>query len=193
MHNKPKEWPLLWLRINTWLLRDLGLQIMVQCAIQWWATLMDGQILPWRCAVVVALRPCVATLAGSRVWGDLPLSVRVYVHSYRRQDVWRWEVAAPGDPHGAFPVVATNRCHKHHDNHHDKAKRGQTDVESVDDTTTKHPTTRPTRGKYVDKKRCITSLKNGLCSGFAQIWHLDSTVIMGPYFYHSFYGSLCVA
>ncbi len=108
LHNKPKEWPLLWLRINTWLLKDLGLQIMVQCAIQWWAMLMDCQILPWRCAVVVALRPCVATLAGSRVRGDLPLSVRLYVHSYRRRDVWRREVVASGEPQGGSPDVATN-------------------------------------------------------------------------------------
>ena len=82
---------------------------------QWWATLMYGQILPWRCAVVAALRPCAATLAGSYVWGDLPLSVRVYVHSYRREDVWRWKVAAPGGPHAALPAVATNRCHKYYD------------------------------------------------------------------------------
>ena len=60
------------------------------------------------------LRPCVATLAGSRVWGDLPLSVRVYVHSYRQKDLWRWEVAASGDPQGPSPAVATNRCHKHY-------------------------------------------------------------------------------
>ncbi len=67
LHNKPKEWPLLWLRINTWLLKDLGLQIMVQCAIQWWATLMDGQILPWRCAVVVSDR-APAALRGYFGW-----------------------------------------------------------------------------------------------------------------------------
>ena len=41
-------------------------------------------------------------------------------------------------------------------------------MESVDvQTTAKPPTTRPTCGKYVDKKRCASSLKNGLCSGFA--------------------------
>ena len=86
---------------------DVGLHIMIQSAVQWWTTLLDGQILPWRCAVVVALRPCMATLAGSYVWGDLPLSVRLYVHSYRQRDVWRREVAASGGPLGAPPVVAT--------------------------------------------------------------------------------------
>jgi len=65
-------------------------------------------ILPWRCAVVVALRPCMAMLAGSRIWGDLPLSVRLYVHSYTRRDVWRREVAASGEPLGDSPDVATN-------------------------------------------------------------------------------------
>ena len=85
---------------------------------------MDGQILPWRCAVIVALRPRLATLAGSCVWGDLPLSVRVYVHSYRQRDVWRWEVAGPGDPHGSSPVVATNRCHVYYDAEAIRSMRG---------------------------------------------------------------------
>ncbi len=50
------------------------------------------------------------------------------------------------------------------DNDHDNTKISPTDVEIVDAQTA---ATLPTRGKYVDKKRCSSSLQNGLCSDFA--------------------------
>ncbi len=114
---KPKEWPLLWLRTSTWLLGDVGLHIVVQSTVQWWTTLLDGQILPWRCAVVVALRPCVATLAGSHVWGDLPLSVRLYVHSYKTKRhvasggccVWRSSRGSAGCCDQLMPQILQRR------------------------------------------------------------------------------------
>ena len=49
-------------------------------------------------------------------------------------------------------------------NDHDNTKISPTDVEIVDAQTA---ATLPTRGKYVDKKRCSSSLQNGLCSDFA--------------------------
>ncbi len=74
------------------------------------------EILPWRCAaaaaVVVALWPCLATLAGSRVWGDLPLSVRLaYIPIYGEMSgigrLWRL-VGLKGTRRMLRPTDATN-------------------------------------------------------------------------------------